>query len=100
MRDVGTYRRFASSKWFLGGAALAGGALALALGVPVSTLLIVAALLACPLSMYFGMRGMHGTQQGSGAMGCCPPGTEQAPGHGRVESAPAAGQEVEPARRG
>ena len=43
---------------------LAGAALALAFGVSLGTLLIVAALLACPIGMYFGMRGM-GMQQES-----------------------------------
>jgi uncharacterized membrane protein YdjX (TVP38/TMEM64 family) len=44
--------------WFwIGGGVLAVAAV-LALGVPLGTLLIVAAILACPLAMYFGMRGM------------------------------------------
>jgi hypothetical protein len=38
-----------------GGAAVAA---ALALGVPLGSVLIAAAALACPLAMYFGMRGM------------------------------------------
>jgi hypothetical protein len=42
---------------WIGGGVLAVVA-ALALGVPLGTLLIVAAILACPLAMYFGMRGM------------------------------------------
>lgn len=44
---------------------VAGVALALALGVPLGTLLVVAAILACPVAMYFGMRAM-GSQQESG----------------------------------
>ncbi|MGQ0572490.1 MAG: hypothetical protein ACT4P5_23525 [Armatimonadota bacterium] len=57
-------------KWLLLGCALAGAAAALALGVPLGTLLVVAALLACPAAMFLGMRGM---QAGSGgAMACHP----------------------------
>jgi len=52
-------------KWLWLGGALIGGAGALALGVSLGTLLIVAALLACPAAMFFGMRGMH---QGAGGM--------------------------------
>lgn len=52
-------------KWLWLGGALAGAAVALALGVPLGTLLIVAALLACPAMMMFGMRGM---QHGPGGM--------------------------------
>jgi putative Ca2+/H+ antiporter (TMEM165/GDT1 family) len=45
-------------KWWVVGGIVAAAAAALALGVPFGTLLIVAAILACPLAMYFGMRGM------------------------------------------
>ena len=48
--------------WIVG--ILAGVAVALAFGVSLGTLLIVAALLACPIAMYFGMCGM-GRQQAS-----------------------------------
>ena len=48
--------------WIVG--IIAGVAVALAFGVSLGTLLIVAALLACPIAMYFGMRGM-GSQQES-----------------------------------
>ena len=48
--------------WMVG--IIAGVAVALAFGVSLGTLLIVAALLACPIAMYFGMRGM-GSQQAS-----------------------------------
>jgi Protein of unknown function (DUF2933) len=44
--------------WLLIGSVVAGAAAAWALGVPLGILLIMAALLACPLAMYFGMRGM------------------------------------------
>jgi uncharacterized membrane protein len=44
--------------WLAIGGIVAAAAAALALGVPLGTLLIVAAVLACPLAMYFGMRGM------------------------------------------
>jgi hypothetical protein len=44
--------------WLLIGGVVAGAVAAWALGVPLGILLIVAALLACPLTMYFGMRGM------------------------------------------
>ncbi|HEX9531230.1 MAG TPA: hypothetical protein VGA58_00430 [bacterium] len=54
-------------RWLWIGGAIAATAAALALGVSLSTLLIVAAVLACPATMYFGMRGMH---QGSGGMTC------------------------------
>ena len=50
--------------WLCIGGVIAGAALALALGVSLGSLLIVAALLACPIAMYFGMRGM-GTRQES-----------------------------------
>jgi hypothetical protein len=46
--------------WIVG--ILTGVAVALAFGVSLGTLLIVAAVLACPIAMYFGMRGM-GSQQ-------------------------------------
>ena len=51
-------------KWLLIGGIIAGVAAAWALGVPLGILLIVAAILACPLVMYFGMHGM-GMGQGS-----------------------------------
>jgi len=50
--------------WLCIGGIIAGVAVALAFGVSLGTLLIVAALLACPIGMYFGMRGM-GMQQES-----------------------------------
>ncbi len=46
--------------WIVG--IIAGVAVALAFGVSLGTLVIVAAVLACPIAMYFGMRGM-GSQQ-------------------------------------
>ncbi len=52
-------------KWLWRGGAVVGAGAALALGVPLGTLLVVAAVLACPLMMLFGMRGM---QQGAGGM--------------------------------
>jgi uncharacterized membrane protein YdjX (TVP38/TMEM64 family) len=42
---------------WIGGGVLAVVA-ALALGVPLGTIVVLAAVLACPLAMYFGMRGM------------------------------------------
>jgi hypothetical protein len=45
-------------RWLWIGAGVAAAAAALALGVPLGSVLIVAAVLACPLAMYFGMRGM------------------------------------------
>jgi hypothetical protein len=45
-------------KWLVVGGIVAAAAAALALGVPLGSLLIVAVILACPLAMYFGMRGM------------------------------------------
>ena len=50
--------------WLWIGGVLAGATLALAFGVSLGTLLVVAAILACPVAMYFGMRGM-GTRQES-----------------------------------
>ena len=47
--------------WLVG--ILAGVALALALGVSLWFLVIVAAVLACPIAMYFGMRGMGTSQE-------------------------------------
>ncbi len=63
-------------RWLWIGGAIATAAAALALGLPLSTLLIVAAVLACPAAMYFGMRGTH---QGSGSMACHPGATDQQP---------------------
>jgi hypothetical protein len=45
-------------KWLWIGAASAAVVAALALGVSLGTVLILAAALICPLAMYFGMRGM------------------------------------------
>jgi uncharacterized protein (DUF2062 family) len=45
-------------RWLWIGAGVAAAAAALALGVPLGSVLIVAAALACPLAMYFGMRGV------------------------------------------
>ncbi|QLH25298.1 DUF2933 domain-containing protein [Streptomyces sp. Rer75] len=36
---------------------------ALALGLPVQTLILLGVVLACPLMMFFMMRGVHGGQQ-------------------------------------
>jgi uncharacterized membrane protein YdjX (TVP38/TMEM64 family) len=44
--------------WVWIGSGVLAVAAALALGVPLGSVLIVAAILACPLAMYFGMRGM------------------------------------------
>jgi uncharacterized protein (DUF2062 family) len=49
-------------RWLWIGAGMAAVGVALALGVPLGSILIVAAVLACPLAMYFRMRGNgHGT---------------------------------------
>jgi hypothetical protein len=45
-------------RWLWIGAGVAVVAAALALSIPLGSALIVAAALACPLAMYFGMRGM------------------------------------------
>lgn len=47
--------------WLVG--IIAGIVLALALGVSPWSLVIVAAVLACPIAMYFGMRGMGMSQE-------------------------------------
>ncbi len=52
-------------RWLWVAGVLGAGGLGLALGVPLGTLLIVAALLACPVMM---MRGMGGMQHGTGSM--------------------------------
>lgn len=52
--------------WVGGILAVAGGALAL--GVPLATLITLAAVLACPAAMYFGM-GMMGRMQGGAETG-------------------------------
>ncbi|TQK49977.1 DUF2933 family protein [Streptomyces sp. SLBN-118] len=39
---------------------------ALALGVPVGTLVLLGVVMVCPLMMFFMMRGMHGGHRGSG----------------------------------
>ena len=54
--------------WWWIGAGVAAAAAVLALGVPLGSVLILAATLACPLAMYFGMRGM-GMGQGCGHKG-------------------------------
>ncbi len=48
-------------RWLWAAGGLSAGGLALAAGVPVGTLLIVAALLACPLLMMRGHGGMEST---------------------------------------
>ena len=68
-------------KWLWIGGAAAGAAAALALGVPLATLLLVAAVLACPAMMLFGMRGMHhgaSAQQDPDGM-ASPPGIQPSP---------------------
>lgn len=72
--------------WLWLGAALAGAGVALALGVPLGTLLVVAAVLVCPLMMFLGMRGMH---RAGGMAGH--PGSQEA---GRTEQGPTAPSEV------
>ncbi|MGH2425027.1 MAG: hypothetical protein ACRDF1_01910 [bacterium] len=65
-------------RWMWIGGILAVAGLALAVGVPLGTLLVVGALLACPAAMFLGMRGHQGAggmPQGGG-MACCPPGTQ------------------------
>lgn len=52
-------------RWLWGAGALAAAAALLAAGVPLTTLIILAAVLACPAAMFFGMRGM---QHGAGGM--------------------------------
>ena len=47
--------------WIIG--IIAGAAIALAFGVSFWSLVIVVALLACPIAMYFGMRGMDSQQE-------------------------------------
>jgi len=53
-------------RWYWLGAALAAAAIALVAGVPLGTVLYVAALLACPAAMFFGM-GMMGRMSASDA---------------------------------
>ena len=50
-------------KWLWVGGVIAAAVTALALGVPLNTLLLLGAVLLCPAAMYFGMSGM-GTQRG------------------------------------
>jgi hypothetical protein len=84
--------------WLCLGGVLAGAAVALALGVPLGTLVVVAALLACPVAMYLGMREMGTPQESEPA----PMRSETAvPGRGRTPQArerqrPTARQEEEP----
>lgn len=87
---------------WIGGAAL-GAAAALAAGVSLSTLLIVAALLACPVVMSLGMRGMHqgSGAQGTGGMAGCAPGMHDSE-KARPDAEPVSAgprQASEPARR-
>jgi len=65
-------------RWMWIGGIIAGAVLALVAGVPLGTLLVVGALLACPAAMFFGMRGHQsagGMPQGGG-MACGPPDTQ------------------------
>lgn len=62
-------------KWLWGAGALTAGAALFAAGVPLTTLVLLAAVLACPAAMYFGMRG---TQHGAGGM-ACHPGSQEPP---------------------
>lgn len=91
-------------RWLWIGGAAAAAAGALALGVPLSTLLIVGALLACPVMMSLGMRGMHQGSDGqsAGGMAGCSPGMhESKKEQPRVESASTEPRDPgEPARRG
>jgi hypothetical protein len=49
--------------WLWIGGVIIGAAAALAIGVSPGTLVVVAALFACPVVMYFGMRGMDTRQE-------------------------------------
>jgi len=49
--------------WLWIGGVIIGAAAALALGVSLGTLLVMAAILACPVSRYFGMCGMSMRQE-------------------------------------
>lgn len=49
-------------RWYWLGAALAAAGIALVAGLALHTLLYVAALLACPAAMFFGMAMMGGTE--------------------------------------
>jgi hypothetical protein len=66
-------------RWLWIGAGVAAVGVALALGVPLGSVLIVAAVLACPLAMYFGMRGM-GMGQDCRHDGMHRPGEDSLPG--------------------
>lgn len=84
-------------KWLWIGGALVGGAGALALGVPLGTLLIVAAILACPAMMFFGMRAMH---QGAGGMASHPGSQETRREEGSLPASSSEPSSIEePARR-
>lgn len=62
-------------KWMWAGGALAGAAVLVAAGVPLITVVLLAAVLACPAAMFLGMRGM---QHGQGGMACHPGAQEPA----------------------
>jgi len=66
--------------WLWIGGALAGAAGALVLGVPLRTVLTVAALLVCPAAMFLGM-GMMGGMQPAGARETPRTTATEAPGH-------------------
>jgi len=55
-------------KWLWGAGVLAAAAALLAAGMPLTTLILLAAALACP-ALFFGMRG---AQPGSSGMACHP----------------------------
>lgn len=83
-------------RWLWIGAAAAAAAGAFALGVPLGTLLIVGALLACPVMMSLGARGTaHGSgpQQNTGGMACHPLGGQDQ----SAQKPSSAGASTEPA---
>ena len=72
------------------GGALAGGAVLVAAGVPLTTLALLAAVLACPAAMFLGMRGAH---QGQGGMACHPGAQEPSAARPGAVSEKTAGRE-------
>lgn len=56
-------------KWLWGAGVLAAATALLAAGMPLTTLILLAAALACPAAMFFGMRG---AQSGSSGMASHP----------------------------
>ena len=82
-------------RWLWAGGALAVAGGALALGVPLATPITIAAVLACPAAMYFGM-GMMGRMHGSAEAGGSPSHDDRGARTGEAVPQAAAGSAMAP----